>query len=124
MFGRSPAERLLPFQVTSELDADSIERIESGDLEPTAAMIRIIARGLHLPPLWLTDGLDPHTIAGLRAEAAKAGAALAEGRFSEARDRYAALLRQPPLGTGPRPLAAGRARPGPTRPNAKATSPR
>ncbi len=92
---------LLPFQVTSELDADSIERIESGDLEPTAGMIRIIARGLHCSPLWLTDGLDPHMIAGLRAEAAKAGAALAEGRFSEARDRYATLLRQPPLGMVP-----------------------
>lgn len=92
---------LLPFQVTSELDADSIERIESGDLEPTAAMIRIIARGLRCSPLWLTDGLDPHTIAGLRAEAAKAGGALTEGRFPEARDRYAALLRQPSLGMVP-----------------------
>ncbi|WP_459801833.1 hypothetical protein [Herbidospora sp. RD11066] len=49
----------------------------------------------------MTDGLDPHTIAGLRAEAAKAGTALAAGLFSEARDRYAALLRQPSLGMVP-----------------------
>src|SRR4051812_35820786 len=92
---------LRPFQVAPELDDDCIELIERGDLEPTTAMIRLIARGLRCSPLWLTEGLDVHAITKLRAEASHADAALAAGRFSDARARYGALLSQPALGVIP-----------------------